>query len=117
MYPNQFEKVKYSIGQVSELLGLRQSVLRYWEMVFPGLNPEKTAGGTRRYSHEDIDLLRLIKTLLYDRGFTIKGARAYLENPSQDLPVAKDTVNKPENWRHSLSLIESEIQKIIRDLK
>lgn len=69
----------YSIGQVSEMTQLPQSVLRYWETVFPQLNPYKTAGGTRRYAEADIVTVRKIRELLYNRKFTIAGARQWLE--------------------------------------
>jgi len=70
---------KYSIGYTAKKVGLPQSVLRYWESVFEQFNPEKTQGGTRRYSDEDISLILKIKNLLYERKFTIKGAQAYLK--------------------------------------
>jgi DNA-binding transcriptional MerR regulator len=76
----------YSIGFVSQTLDLPQSVLRYWETVFPTLKPLKTEGGTRRYTRKNIDEIRLIKDLLYARKFTIAGARNYLSE-SQEAPV------------------------------
>ncbi len=68
----------FSIGFVSQIADLPQSVLRYWETVFPMLEPQKTEGGTRRYTQADIDLVVRIKNLLYDQKFTIAGAKRYL---------------------------------------
>ena len=72
---------KQSIGKVSQIVELPQSVLRYWETVFPQLSPEKTDGGTRRYSQDDIDLIFRIKELLYKKKYTINGARKALNDP------------------------------------
>lgn len=73
------DRQNFSIGYTSQVTGLPQSVLRYWETVFPQFNPLKTAGGTRRYTQEDIDLVLKIKDLLYDRKFTIAGAKTFLD--------------------------------------
>ena len=70
----------YSIGAVSKLVGLPQSVLRYWETVFEDLDPVKTPGGTRKYRQQDVDIVIRIKTLLYDKRYTISGARAELKS-------------------------------------
>ena len=68
----------FSIGYTSKVTALPQSVLRYWETVFPQFCPIKTPGGTRRYTQEDIDLILKIKELLYNQKFTIAGAKSYL---------------------------------------
>ena len=61
-------------GKVSKIVDLPQSVLRYWETVFDHFNPEKSEGGTRQYSQQDIDTILEIKNLLYTKKFTIAGA-------------------------------------------
>jgi DNA-binding transcriptional MerR regulator len=71
----------YTIGQVSNISELPQSVLRYWETVFDVLKPLKSDGGTRQYSEADIELILKIKKLLYNDGFTIKGANRHLSEP------------------------------------
>ena len=68
----------YRIGEVSRMIGVKAFVLRYWETEFPMLEPEKRANGRRFYSQEDVELIRKIKRLLYDEGFTIAGARRHL---------------------------------------
>lgn len=68
----------FSIREVSDLLGVRDYVLRYWEQEFPQLNPQKGRGGRRKYVAEDIALLRKINRLLYVEKYTIKGARQVL---------------------------------------
>jgi DNA-binding transcriptional MerR regulator len=72
------EKGLYNIGHVSRLADLKPFVLRYWETEFPMLQPLKSSGGRRLYRQEDVDMVFLIKRLLYDEGFTIAGARRHL---------------------------------------
>src|SRR5271168_4197346 len=68
----------YRIGDVSRLTDTKPFVLRFWETEFPMLQPVKAPKGHRLYRQEDIDLIRLIKRLLYQEGFTIPGARRHL---------------------------------------
>ncbi len=70
----------FTIGEVSELCGVKPHVLRYWEQEFSGLNPVKRRGNRRYYQRHDVLLIRQIRTLLYDQGFTITGARQRLED-------------------------------------
>ena len=72
------EKLYYSISEVSEATGVKAHVLRYWESQFPMLRPRKSRGGMRMYRAKDAALIQRIKHLLYDRGFTIAGARRKL---------------------------------------
>jgi DNA-binding transcriptional MerR regulator len=68
----------YRIGDVSRMTGVKAFVLRYWETEFPMLEPEKRANGRRYYHEEDVEMIRKIKRLLYDEGYTIAGARRHL---------------------------------------
>ena len=68
----------YRIGDVSRMTGVKAFVLRYWETEFPMLEPLKGPNGRRLYREEDVELIRKIKRLLYDEGFTIAGARRHL---------------------------------------
>jgi len=84
----------FSIGYVSQATELPQSVLRYWETVFPQFAPYKTPGGTRRYTQEDVDLVLKIKSLLYDQKFTIKGANTFLDQGQiQQVPLSKNDIS------------------------
>ncbi len=69
----------FTIGEVGELCGVKPHVLRYWEQEFPALNPVKRRGNRRYYQRHDVLMIRQIRSLLYDEGFTITGARARLE--------------------------------------
>ncbi len=70
----------FTIGEVSELCGVKPHVLRYWEQEFTQLKPVKRRGNRRYYQHHEVLLIRRIRDLLYEQGFTISGARNKLDN-------------------------------------
>jgi DNA-binding transcriptional MerR regulator len=72
----------FTIGEVSELCGVKAHVLRYWEQEFTQLKPVKRSGNRRYYQHHEVLLIRRIRELLYGEGFTISGARHRLEDDS-----------------------------------
>jgi DNA-binding transcriptional MerR regulator len=78
MDANARKKIYFSIGEVSTMTDVPQHVLRYWEEVFPTLRPPKRRSGSRAYREQDIEKVRLIKQLLYEKGYTIRGARKHL---------------------------------------
>jgi DNA-binding transcriptional MerR regulator len=69
----------FTIGEVSELCGVKAHVLRYWEQEFSQLKPVKRGGNRRYYQHHEVMLIRRIRQLLYEEGFTISGARSRLD--------------------------------------
>src|SRR6476620_3915676 len=73
------DKLYFKIGEVSELLGVEPYVLRYWETEFTVLSPKKSGTGHRLYRRKDVELLLRIKHLLYEKKFTIEGARMALQ--------------------------------------
>jgi len=77
------DKLYFKIGEVSDLLGVEPYVLRYWETEFPGLSPKKSGTGHRLYRRKDVELLLRIKHLLYEKRFTIEGARQTLHAESK----------------------------------
>ena len=90
MEVRNIKKLYYSISEVSEITGLKQYVLRYWETEFSQLKPGKNRAGNRIYRSHDVDTIMEIKSLLYDRKFTIKGAQQYLKHPSeQQSPIVE----------------------------
>jgi len=80
-------KLFFKIGEVCELAGVEPFVLRFWESEFPSLTPQKSKAGHRVYRRKDVEMVLKIKSLLYDRGFTIAGARKQLAK-SGPLPAA-----------------------------
>lgn len=72
----------FTIGEVSELCGVKAHVLRYWEQEFTQLKPLKRRGNRRYYQHHEVLLVRRIRELLYDQGYTIHGARIQLSHPN-----------------------------------
>ena len=91
-------RVYYSIGEVCDLTGLKPHVLRYWETQFEVMNPNKNRAGNRVYRPKDIDLIFLVKRLLYEEKYTIEGARQRLLDMRRDgaLDEEKQDVLGPE---------------------
>ena len=85
MEAREIKKLYYSISEVSEITELKQYVLRYWETEFSQLKPSKNRSGNRTYKSHDVDLILKIKSLLYDRKFTIKGAQQYLKVSQKEM--------------------------------
>ena len=77
----------FTIGEVSDLCGVKPHVLRYWEQEFPQLKPLKRRGNRRYYQRQDVILIRQIRSLLYEHGFTIGGARLRLSGEEAKVDV------------------------------
>jgi DNA-binding transcriptional MerR regulator len=105
----RMDAIQYTIGQVSDLTNIPQSALRYWETVFDVLKPQKSPGGNRKYSEEDIKLIFRIKELLYEKGYTIKGANLQLNQDNKS-----EHVEEEENLAESA---EEFIDQTVRDIK
>ena len=103
----------FTIGEVSELCGVKPHVLRYWEQEFTQLKPVKRRGNRRYYQHHEVLLIRRIRELLYDQGFTISGARNRL-----DELVAEPTKSPRAPGRGSnLSQIRKELESVLALLR
>ena len=81
------DKLYFRIGEVARLAGIKPYVLRFWETEFPGLGPKKSGTGHRLYRRKDVELVLEIKRLLYEKRFTIEGARKFLETRGKGEPV------------------------------
>ncbi len=84
----------FTIGEVSELCGVKPHVLRYWEQEFTQLRPVKRRGNRRYYQHHEVLLIRRIRELLYEQGFTINGARNRLDSPGGERAAAAAPVEQ-----------------------
>lgn len=82
---NGEEKLYYSISEVAEMTDVKPYVLRFWEKEFPLLRPKKNRGGNRTYQKREIALVNRIKSLLYEEGYTIEGARQKLSESTRDI--------------------------------
>ena len=93
----------FTIGEVSELCGVKPHVLRYWEQEFTQLKPVKRRGNRRYYQHHEVLLVRRIRELLYNQGFTISGARNRLDDVVvEDIKVSESTSLPPHVLRAEL---------------
>ena len=103
------DRLYYSISEVAKITKVEPYVLRFWEKEFPSLRPKKNRAGNRTYQLKDIELVNRIKTLLYDQGFTIPGARAKLKE-------ARESDGSPSSkvqLKAALSEIKKELQEIL----
>jgi DNA-binding transcriptional MerR regulator len=85
----------FTIGEVSELCGVKPHVLRYWEQEFTQLKPVKRRGNRRYYQHHEVLLIRRIRELLYEQGFTISGARNKLDSRASALAGLEGAPEEP----------------------
>ena len=99
----------FTIGEVSELCGVKPHVLRYWEQEFPQLKPLKRRGNRRYYQRQDVILIRQIRSLLYEHGFTIGGARQRLSGEE-----ARVDVNQSQQIIRQLRLELEEVLNILK---
>jgi DNA-binding transcriptional MerR regulator len=104
----------FSIGEVSELCGVKAHVLRYWEQEFTQLKPVKRSGNRRYYQHHEVLLVRRIRHLLYDEGFTISGARNRLDEAAI---LTHEQADATEQFRVLSSGIRAELEAVLAVLK
>ena len=99
----------FTIGEVSELCGVKPHVLRYWEQEFPQLKPVKRRGNRRYYQRQDVIVIRQIRSLLYEQGFTIGGARNKLQGEE-----ARSDVSQSQQIVKQLRIELEELLRILR---
>lgn len=104
----------FTIGEVSDLCGVKPHVLRYWEQEFAQLKPVKRRGNRRYYQHHEVLLIRRIRELLYDQGFTINGARNKLNNQNSHEDVKPQ---KQEQKAIGTSQVRTELLNLLEILK
>ena len=99
----------FTIGEVSELCGVKPHVLRYWEQEFPQLKPVKRRGNRRYYQRHDVLMIRQIRSLLYEQGFTIGGARQQLsgEHAKEDQAQSQQLIKQ----------LKAELEEVLQILK
>jgi DNA-binding transcriptional MerR regulator len=110
----------FTIGEVSDLCGVKPHVLRYWEQEFTQLKPVKRRGNRRYYQHHEVLLIRRIRELLYEEGFTISGARNRLDNAftGDDKPEpARAARASTSGAAADLSAIKRELREVLDALR
>ncbi len=103
------DKLYFKIGEVSELLGLPTHVLRFWETEFKRIKPKRTSSGQRLYRKKDVAFIFKVKHLLYEKGFTISGARQHLRS-KLDLAEELSQILSISELRHELEQIRELIK-------
>lgn len=106
MYSDPTESLNkkyYKIGEVSEMLGLPQSTLRYWERRFTILHPHRNAGGTRHYTPADIERLRMINYLVNEKGLRIEAAEAMVARNRQGISRRFEVIERLRGIRRQLT--------------
>ncbi len=129
-----------TISEVADELEVAQHVLRFWESKFPQVRPLKRGGGRRYYRPEDVEVLKQIRTLLYDEGYTIKGAQRHLrgrrlrsentpsaalaarpgpprDNSPKPLPAPRPVPSEDTDWRVRLSELRDDLHDIMNVLE
>ncbi len=106
------DKLYFRIGEVSELTRTKAFVLRYWETEFSGLRPVKSQSGHRLYRRKDVELIFQIRQLLYEKGFTIDGARRHLANNGGSSAEQKPLFRGPVDVKQ-LKSIRQDLQAVL----
>jgi DNA-binding transcriptional MerR regulator len=99
----------FTIGEVSDLCGVKPHVLRYWEQEFPQLKPVKRRGNRRYYQRQDVLMIRQIRSLLYEQGFTIGGARQKMSGED-----AREDVTQSQQIVHQIRVELEEVMQLLK---
>jgi len=105
----------FTIGEVSDLCGVKPHVLRYWEQEFTQLKPVKRRGNRRYYQHHEVLLIRRIRQLLYEEGFTISGARNRLDHPHSEEDRA-EAASRSKAPGPDLAELKRELREVLQVL-
>ena len=105
----------FTISRTAEIIGVQSHVLRFWEKKFSSINPKKSLSGRRFYSSNDIEILLKIKKLLYEDGFTIKGAKSIIDKSNQQ---NEENVDDAKNIKlhKSINLIQQGLNLIKKNI-
>ena len=117
------KKLFYKIGEACKLVDIQPYVLRYWETEFPFLSPDKSKSGQRVYSDRELDIIRRIKALLYDEGYTIAGAKKKLEGELEEgedgkpIIVKGDEIDPQTSEQEDENSIREELDTVAENVK
>ena len=105
-------KYYYTIGETSKITNLKRHVLRYWETEFSQLNPIRRKGSNRKYTQKDITLINKIKYLLYEKKYTIEGAKKRLKSQNE-IKIQRELFNEEVKARKALKKLKEVRKKIV----
>ena len=109
---NKNQKLYYSIGEVAEMFGVNESLLRYWEREFDIIRPRKNAKGTRSYRKEDIDNIKLIYHLVKEKGLTLDGAKKKLKDNKDGVTKNHEIITRLQTLKEDLLAMKAELDAI-----
>jgi DNA-binding transcriptional MerR regulator len=109
-------KLYFRIGEVAKLAGIKPYVLRFWESEFSGLGPKKSGTGQRLYRRKDVELVLEIKRLLYEKRFTIEGARKMLETKPKREAAKRESPRRQADLFPSTSALYQEVRKELNEI-
>lgn len=107
--PNKDLKLYYSIGEVADMFGVNESLLRFWEKEFPQITPKKTNKGTRQYRKEDIETIKLIYHLVKEKGMTLPGARQRLSDNKTSTTQNFEVISRLKEIKEELLAMKKEL--------
>jgi DNA-binding transcriptional MerR regulator len=112
------DKLYFRIGEVAKLAGIKPYVLRFWESEFTGLGPKKSGTGHRLYRRKDVELVLEIKRLLYEKRYTIEGARKILETkPKRPATKPAPAKTRSQGELFAGTLVDHEVQRRLEELR
>jgi len=106
------EKISYSIQEVAKQFDVNTSLLRYWEKEFNTIRPKKTEKGTRIYSKEDIESIRLVYHLVKERGLTLAGAKQKLKDNKENVVQTEEITQRLKSIRSEIIALKEEIEEM-----
>ena len=104
------EKLYYSIGEMSEMLSVNTSTIRYWEKEFDILKPKKNSKGNRLFTPSDVDNLKTIYHLLKEKGLTLKGAKLKLKNNPTSVSRETEIIERLQSVKNMLNELKNELE-------
>ncbi|WP_243348490.1 MerR family transcriptional regulator [Parabacteroides sp. FAFU027] len=109
---NKNQKLYYSIGEVAEMFGVNESLLRYWEREFDIIRPRKNTKGTRSYRKEDIDNIKLIYHLVKEKGLTLDGAKKKIKDNKDGVTKNHEIITRLQTLKEELLAMKAELDAI-----
>jgi DNA-binding transcriptional MerR regulator len=115
------DKLFYKIGEVSKITGVESYVLRYWETEFPFLKPRKNKSGQRVYIKKDLEMILMVKKMLYQERYTIEGVRKRFEEgvlrPAETKPPQEQKAEISKNPAEAIAFVRKRLRQIVASIK